>query len=126
MSYQNVVPHMRAAVAAYMRDNSPYDQARSAIRTRLPDFNDAIARKVLDECGDIPAAQSAEQQEQRRRLVYAQLIIAAERDARRSAGRPMQIQEIEKLLRLMCWVSDTARELARPRPPAAAPEAEAA
>jgi len=126
MSQENaVVQQMQSTVAAYMRAECPFHEARSAINVRLQDFVDQIAEDVRDDYGDIALEGSFDEESRRRRLVYQEMIIGAEREAQ-IKGRTLSIPEIEKLLRLMCWMCDTADDLGRyPSLPGAA-KAEAA
>jgi hypothetical protein len=113
MSQENaVVQQMQATVTAYMRAECPFHEARSAINVRLQDFVDAIAEDVRDDYGDIAPQGSNDEESRRRRLVYKEMIIGAERQAQID-GRTLSIPEIEKLLGLMCWMCDTAEDLGR-------------
>lgn len=120
-----VVQQMQSTVTAYMRAECPYRQAQSAIEVRLQDLVHTIADEVRNDCGDIAREQSCEEQSRRRRMVYEEMIIGAEKQAQ-ADGRSLSITEIEKLLRLMCWMCDTANELGRYGPLPAVSEAEAA
>jgi hypothetical protein len=123
MLHENaVVQQIQGTVTTYMRRESPFYEAQSAMEDQLRDLIDEIAQEVRDEYGDTPTEESIDEQERRKRSVYAQLIIAAERQAR-DDGRPLRTNEIEKLLRLMCWMCDTAKELEKYRPLPTASEA---
>lgn len=126
MSHEDaVVQQMQATVTAYMRSECPFHEAQSVIATRLLDFVDAIAEDVRNDYGDIAGERSRDEEARRRRQVYVELIVGAERRAKLE-GRSLSIAEIEKLLRLMCWMCDTANELGRYRPRPTVSEAEAA
>jgi hypothetical protein len=58
----------------------------------------------------------------RKRSVYAQLLIGAERHAR-EGGISLGPKKVAKLLRLLCWMCDTANELGKHRSPPHAAEA---
>ena len=117
-----VVQQIQGTVTAYMRREGPFYEAQSAIKNQLQDLIDEIAQEVRDEYGDTPREESIDEQERRNRSVYAQLIIGAERQAR-DDGRSLETNEIEKLLRLMCWMCDTAEKLGKHRPLPIASEA---
>ena len=117
-----VVQQIQGTVTAYMRRESPLYESQSAIKNQLQDLIDEIAQDVRDEYGEILTEESIDEQERRKRSVYAQLIIGAERQAR-DDGRSLETNEIEKLLRLMCWMCDTAEELGKHRPLPTASEA---
>ena len=123
MLHENaVVQQIQGTVTTYMRRESPFSEAQSAIEDQLQDLIGKIAREVRDEYGDTPTQESIDEQERRKRSVYVELIIGAERQAR-DDGRSLATNEIEKLLRLMCWMSDTAEELGKYRPLLTASEA---
>ncbi len=123
MLHENaVVQQIQGTVTSYMRRESPFSEAQSAIEDQLQDLIGEIAREVRDEYGDMPTEESIDEQERRKRSVYAELIIGAERQAR-DDGRSLATNEIEKLLRLMCWMCDTAEELRKYRPLLTASEA---
>ena len=115
MLHENaVVQQIQGTVTTYMRRESPFSEAQSAIEDQLQDLIDEIAQEVRDEYGDTPTQESIGEQERRKRSVYAELIIGAERQAR-DDGRSLEANEIEKLLRLMCWMCDTAEEFGKYR-----------
>jgi hypothetical protein len=123
MLHENaVVQQIQGTVTTYTRRESPFSEAQSAIEDQLQDLIGEIAREVRDEYGDTPTEESIGEQERRKRSVYVELIIGAERQAR-DDGRSLATNEIEKLLRLMCWMSDTAEELGKYRPLPTASEA---
>ncbi len=123
MLHENaVVQQIQGTVTTYMRRESPFSEAQPAIEDQLQDLIGKIAREVRDEYGDTPTQESIDERERRKRSVYAELIIGAERQAR-DDGRSLATNEIEKLLRLMCWMSDTAEELGKYRPLPTASEA---
>ncbi len=116
MLHENaVVQQIQGRVTTCMRRESPLYEAQSAIEDQLQGLIDEIAQEMRDEYGELPADESIHEQERRKRSVYAQLIIGAERQAR-ADGRSLETNEIEKLLRLMCWICDTAEELGKYRP----------
>lgn len=126
MSHEDaIVQQMQSAVTAYMRAECPYREAQSAISVRLQDFVDAVAEDVRDEHGDIPGERRGSEESRRRRQVYVELIVGAERRAKLE-GRSLSNAEIEKLLRLMCWLCDSANAMGRRRFRPAVSEAEAA
>lgn len=126
MSQENaVVEQMQETVTAYMRAECPYHAAQSAIDARLQDLVEAIAEQVSRDDSDMSVLDTLEEQSRRRRLVYVELMVGAERQARID-GRSLSITEIEKLLRLMSWMCDTANALGHCRPLPAPSEAEAA
>lgn len=113
MLHENsVVQQMQDTVTAYVRRENPFHQAQSALEDQLQDLIDEIAQDVRDECGVISAQGSIDELECWQRSVYAQLIIGIERRAR-DDGRSLATNEIETLLRLMCWICDTAEELGK-------------
>ena len=115
MLYENaVVQQIQARVTAYMRRESPFYEAQSTLEDQLQDLIDEIAQEVREGYGKIPTEESIDEQERRKSSVYAQLIIGTERQAR-ADGRPLETNEIQKLLRLMCWMCDTAEELVKYR-----------
>ena len=109
------VQEIQGTVTTYMRRESPFSEAQSAIEDQLQDLIGEIAQEVRDEYGDTPTEESIDEQERRKRSVYAELIIGAERQARDDESS-LATNEIEKLLRLMCWMCDTAEELGKYRP----------
>ncbi len=123
MLHENaVVQQIQGIVTTYMRRESPFHEAQSAIEDQLQGLIDEIAQEMRDEYGELPADESIDEQARRKRSVYAQLIIGAERQAR-ADGRSLETNEIEKLLRLVCWISETAEELGKYRPLPTASEA---
>jgi hypothetical protein len=101
MLHENaVVQQIQGTVTTYMRRESPFSEAQSAIEDQLQDLIGEIAQEVRDEYGDRTTEESIDEQERRKRSVYAELIIGAERQAR-DDGRSLATNEIEKLLRLM-------------------------
>jgi len=115
MLHENtVVKQIQGTVISYMRRESPFSEAQSTIEDQLQDLIDEIAQEVRDEYGDTPTEDSIGEQERRKRSVYAELIIGAERQAR-DDERSLETKEIEKLLRLMCWMCDTAEEFGKYR-----------
>jgi len=123
MLHENtVVQQIQGTVTTYMRRESAFYEAQSAIEDQLQNLIDEIAQEVRDKYGDTPTQESIGEQERRKRLVYAELIIGAERQAR-DDGRSLETNEIDKLLRLVCWMSDTAEELGKYRPLPTASEA---
>lgn len=109
-----IAQQLQEIITAYMRGESPFYEAQSVMVNRLKVLVRAIAQDVRYDYGDIPMDASSDEQERRKRSVFAQLIIGAERQAR-DDGRPLETTEIEKLLRLMCWMCDTAEALGKHR-----------
>ena len=123
MLHENaVVQQIQGTVTTYTRRESAFSEAQPAIEDQLQDLIGEIAREVRDEYGDRTTEESIDEQERRKRSVYAELIIGAERQAR-DDGRSLATNEIEKLLRLMCWMCDAAEELGKYRPLLTASEA---
>jgi hypothetical protein len=123
MSHENtVVQQIQGTVTTYMRRERAFYEAQSAIEDQLQSLSDEIAQEVRDEYGVTPTEDSIGEEERRKRSVYAELIIGAERQAR-DDGRSLETNEIEKLLRLVCWMSDTAEESGKYRPLPTASEA---
>lgn len=114
MQVSAVVQHIQDTVTAYMQGKRPFCEAQSAIEDQLPNLIDGIAQAVRDEWGDIPTKASIDGQERRERSVYAQLIIGANR-LTRDDGSSLETKEIEKLLRLVCWIRETVEELENDR-----------
>lgn len=109
-----VVRHIEDTVTAYMQGKRSFCEAQSAIENRLPYLIDGIAEAVRDEWGDHPTKISIDERTRRKRSVYAQVIIRAN-GSTRDDGRSLQTNEIEKLLRLVCWISDTVEQLEQHR-----------
>jgi hypothetical protein len=123
MLHENaVVQQIQGRVTTCMQRESPLYEAQSAIEDQLQNLIDEIAKEVRVEYGDTPTEESIDEQERRKRSVYAELIIGVERQAR-DDGTSLETNEIEKLLRLMCWISDTVEELEKYSPLPTASEA---
>ena len=123
MLHENaVVQQIQGRVTTCMRRESPLYEAQSAIEDQLQNLIDEIAKEERIEYGDTPTEESIDEQERRKRSVYAELIIGVERQAR-DDGTSLETNEIEKLLRLMCWISDTVEELEKYSPLPTASEA---
>ena len=114
MQVNAVVQHLQDTVTAYMQGKRPFCEAQSAIKEQLPNLVDGIARAVRDDWGDGPTQAWIDERNRRTRSVYAQLMIGANR-LTRDDGSSLETEEIEKLLRLICWMRDTVEELEKPR-----------
>jgi len=113
MLHENaVVQRIQGTVFAYVRRESPFYEAQSALVGELHDLIEEIAQDVRNEYSDLPAQEAIDEQERRRRSVYAQLIIGTERQAR-ADGSSLVANEIEKLLGLVCWMRDSSEELGK-------------
>ena len=114
MQVSAVIQDIQDTVTAYMQGKRPFCEAQSAIEDQLPNLIDGIAQAVRDDWGDGPTQAWIDQRERRTRSVYAQLMIGANKQTR-ADGSSLETKEIEKLLRLMCWMRDTVEELEKPR-----------
>jgi hypothetical protein len=114
MQVNEVVQHLQDTVTAYMQGKRSFCEAQSAIEAQLPKLIDAIARAIRDDWGDGPTQAWIDARQRRTRSVYAQLMIGANRLTRDGAGS-LETEEIEKLLRLICWMRDTVEDLEKPR-----------
>ena len=114
MQVNAVVQHLQDTVTAYMQGKRSLCEAQSEIETQLPHLIDGIAQAVREEWGDSPPTASIDERECRKRSVYARLIIEAN-GLTRDDGSSLETKEIEKLIRLVCWISDAVEDLEKHR-----------
>ena len=123
MVHQNgVFPQIQATVIAYVQGERSFYDAQFVLEAQLEDLLDEIAQEMRGELGGMSMQQTIDEEMRHRRSVYAQLVIGAERHAR-EGGISLGSKKIEKLLRLLCWMCDTADELGKHRSPPTASEA---
>ena len=73
MLHENtVVQEIQGTVTTYIRRESPFSEAQSAIEDQLQGLIDEIAQEMRDEYGELPADESIDEQARRKRSVYAQ------------------------------------------------------
>jgi hypothetical protein len=117
-----VFPQIQATVIAYVQGERTFYDAQFVLEAQLQDLLDEIAREMRDEFGVISLQEISDEEARRKRSVYAQLLIGAERHAR-EGGISLGPKKVTKLLRLLCWMCDTANELGKYRSPPPAAEA---
>ena len=119
---KGVFPQIQATMIAYVQGERSFYDAQFALEAQLQDLLDEIAREIRDEFGVMSIEETRKEEARRKRAVYVRLLIGAERHAR-EGGISLGTQKIAKLLRLLCWMCDTAEELAKHRSPPPAAEA---
>jgi hypothetical protein len=117
-----VFPQIQATVIAYVQGERTFYDAQFVLEAQLQDLLDEIAREMRDEFGVMSLQETSDEEARRKRSVYAQLLIGAERHARQG-GISLGPKKVAKLLRLLCWMCDTANELGKHRSPPHAAEA---
>lgn len=117
-----VFPQIQATVIAYVQGERTFYDAQFVLEAQLQDLLDEIAREMRDEFGVMSLQEISDEEARRKRSVYAQLLIGAERHAR-EGGISLGPKKVAKLLRLLCWMCDTANELGKYRSPPPAAEA---
>ena len=117
-----VLPQIQATVIAYVQGERTFYDAQFVLEAQLQDLLDEISRETRDEFGNSFLQETRDEEARRKRSVYAELLIGAERHARQG-GLSLGPKKVAKLLRLLCWMCDTANELGKYRSPPPAAEA---
>ncbi len=117
-----IFPQIQSTVIAYVQAEKSFCDAQFVLEGQLQVLLDEIAQDIRGEFGVMTLQKMIDEEARRKRSAYAQLLIGAERHAR-DDGISLGTNKIAKLVRLLCWMCDTADELSKHRSPPPAAEA---